>query len=772
MTNSSMIQTNLNTQKEYSSLDNGERDLLITTWKSQEETTIQEIWKQNISREIIAMADEWVELRPNIPLEGGNWTHYFSCNDGTKLNYESNYSEAFWCESEGKWYSGEKYQSSWTAYRHEELLRHAALNMAIAFQLTDNKNYSDAVEFLLVQYADLYPNLEIRNKHNTSIGDVGRLTSQSGDEAVLMTELAWIYDMVKAEIDVGNQTIVEEQLLRKGIQTLQLEQNSINDPRLNRYSLHNSAKMMVGVAISDYEFIDEAINGSSGFLFQLANAVLDDGLWYEGSFAYHNYTLTYLSYVVEAGRSIGMDLYNYSVTDPTTFQERTIKDLFLAPLGMARPDGALPRVNDDIRGINLNSMIRHYELANMIWDDAIFDWALSKANEQGNRTGWPSLFWGQPISDIIESPSSLIYSNSGIGILRSNNSFLMIDYGPHGGWHGHRDKLAFELYSHGEERFIDAGVTVYSLPISSEWFRSTLGHSTIMVDGENQLEMEGELNYFQMFEEGGIISVQANDIVMGVNASRTMMMIDLESDGTIVLDMLSAVSNKSHNYSSVLHGIGDFTLESNASRVNTSQPQEPPWSYLNNCSEVDFDFDLEFTWSKNNSNTVDVIAIHTNDSDKVLIAEAPNNPPSSHHAMVAVNSTGHNVVFPSIIHSRGAASAHILDYIYHSENGNITLEVYLSNGNNISIRLNQNNFMHDFSITSPFVEVGMEQVDDTEQEMANMETSENESMDENNGLEQGMFSETHKGSVSTLEIIIIVTFTIAVVCFYKIRSRR
>jgi len=670
-------------------VEEGDAPLLIATWLESRDSFVDDEsreWASIAADEIIQRAELIVDSRPEIPQQGGNWTHYFVCDDGSHLEYDSNRSDSFWCPSEQAWYTGEKYTSSWIAYRHEELISNG-LDLAISFRLTNDSDFATAAEHFLIEYAELYPQLELRNKRNQSTGDVGRLTTQSLDEAVLMIDFAWMYDLISETIDEIDRSLIEDQLLRPGISTLQHEGNQKKDSRLNFYTWHNAAKMMVGVAVDEPSFIDEALNGSSGFVHQLTYSVLDDGLWYEGSLAYHNYSLHAMLYILEAGRSIGLDLYNFSVMSPESNQSRTIKQMFLSPIDMLRPDGAFPRMNDDIRGIKMYDMLRIYELANMVWNDSVFDWALQKAIQTGPRTGWSSLFWGRNVSSSAVEPESRYYSDSGIGILRTESGYLMLDYGPHGGWHGHEDKLTFELFSMGEERFIDAGVTYYSLPISSQYFRSTLGHSTLMVNGVNQLEAEGELVDFQSFSEGGMISAKVVNISTGVNATRTMILVELGSDGVLLIDILEAFSNVSKNYSSILHGVGDFSLDEDVLFEPVGNLTDSPWSYLSNCSRANLSDDLTFNWTLSDNSSVDVFIPFIPENRSIFLAEAPNNPPVDTHSMIMVNATANgSVSFPAIMHAKNGDSGYLMDYHYSENASQHQFQLNLSNGRNISIQ--------------------------------------------------------------------------------------
>lgn len=639
--------------------------------------------------QILEKADFWLNQEIVIPQTGGNWTHYFTCDDGNRLEYNSSDTFQYWCESEQKWYSGDQYETAWAAFRHREIISTAGFNLALAFDITKHYGYAESAKDILVQYATLYPSLEAKNKYNTSYGNVAKLSTQSLDEAVLLIDLAWTYQLIKNICSLNEQQVIEEDLLIAGVQVLQLESNLKKAPISNWYSYHNAAIMMVGSTLGNMSLIDEALNGTHGFKFQLANGVFEDGLWHEGSISYHNYTLNSMLFVLESGRKVGLDLYNLTVVDPQSNSTRTVKEMFLAPLGMVRPDGFIPRLNDDIRGTNLHDMLRIYELANLIWEDEVFDWALTKSLEIGERKGWPTYLWGYQINSTNTQPQSRFYEESGLGVLRTENSFLLMDYGPHGGWHGHHDKLSFELYSHQKERFIDSGVTVYSLPISSEWFRTTLSHSTLMVGNQNQLEASGSLVHFYPFENGGFMTASVNNISDGVNSTRSFLLLDLNNDGIILLDLMNASSKDLQNYSSTYHGIDQIEIISNQTTRSVNVSNEHPWSYLDEAKEINIQNNSQFRWELGQNHSVDLFIPAQQDINTAFIAKAPNNPANGSHDLVLINATRelYDVEFASIIHSRTGDSAEVSSYSFNRVNESYVVDIQFDNGRNISLDL-------------------------------------------------------------------------------------
>ena len=76
----------------------------------------------------------------DIPQEGGNWTHYFVCSDGEKIDYAFPKPDFFTCETTDEILIGEQYNTSWIAFRHKEIIRTIALESAVLYYLTNNSS--------------------------------------------------------------------------------------------------------------------------------------------------------------------------------------------------------------------------------------------------------------------------------------------------------------------------------------------------------------------------------------------------------------------------------------------------------------------------------------------------------------------------------------------------------------------------------------------------------------------------------------------------------
>ena len=84
---------------------------------------------------------------------------------------------------------------------------------------------------------------------------------------------------------------------------------------------------------------------------------------------------------------------------------------------------------------------------------------------------------------------------SGVAVLRQagadfvnqpDSTAVALSYGPHGGGHGHSDKLTITLYAQGRQWLPDFGSMPYETNWKSEWTAQTISHNTLVVDGISQ----------------------------------------------------------------------------------------------------------------------------------------------------------------------------------------------------------------------------------------------------------------------------------------------
>jgi hypothetical protein len=226
--------------------------------------------------------------------------------------------------------------------------------------------------------------------------------------------------------------------------------------------------------------------------------------------------------------------------------------------------------------VNVSSQAALYEFGLSRYGDPTFADVL----RQGKRDSMPAMIAGvYPLPVPMQrEPISRNFVGAGYAVLRhgagKDATWLCLKYGPHGGGHGHPDKLNFIFYSSGTILGFDPGTGLYGPPIHGEWRKTSLAHNTLVVDEANQEPATGASLAFISSKSWSGVLADAGPIYPGVSYRRAVALIG--HDLVLVLDMVSA--DKGHDFDLIYHNTGEWTgkLQGEAARV----PDKVGYKYL------------------------------------------------------------------------------------------------------------------------------------------------------------------------------------------------
>jgi hypothetical protein len=98
-------------------------------------------------------------------------------------------------------------------------------------------------------------------------------------------------------------------------------------------------------------------------------------------------------------------------------------------------------------------------------------------------------------------------------------------FGPYGGFHGHFDKLSFVFFGFGQELGVDPGRAksqAYRLPVHRDWYKATLSHNTVLVDGGSQNPAAGRLEFFAANDEYAVAVARCGEAYPGTTHRRLL----------------------------------------------------------------------------------------------------------------------------------------------------------------------------------------------------------------------------------------------------------
>ena len=461
----------------------------------------------------IDRADRALKQPVAFPPRGGQHNAWYQC-EACQMGLVTVDDTHHKCPKCSKVYSGEPYDDVVFERLHEANLRNMTA-AAWAYAVTGEAKYADFARRVLLGYAEryrAYPYHDSSRRTGEKAGrSGGHLFEQTLNEACSMThDVAPAFDLVHDALSDDDRKAIADGLLRPMLENIARNKAG----KSNWQTWHNAAFIWGGAALGDVAWVRQAVEDpENGFLYQMGVSVSDEGMWYENSWGYHFYTLSAMVQIVEGARRLGIDLWSHP----------TLKRMFTLPVRYVMADGSLPRFGDDVQ-TTIAHAIRYMEPAYHAYRDADLA-ALLPA-----RPSWESVLFGRPVAERAppEVAGSEVFPGAGHAILRTKGDAGLtaaMTFGPYGGFHGHFDKLSFVFFGHGRELGVDPGRAksqAYRLPIHANWYKATVGHNAVVVDGASQKPAAGKLERFAAAQTHAAVVARCDAAYPGVRHRRML----------------------------------------------------------------------------------------------------------------------------------------------------------------------------------------------------------------------------------------------------------
>ena len=419
----------------------------------------------------------------------GFYHHYFCPKHGVQLSFNPEQPHVHLCPVEGKPHKGGRLDASWRWFVNNRLSE-MTWKLGLLWTVGGDPALLKRAEDILTGYADRYgsyrPQIDATPRP-------GRATYQSLDEAAWLIPIVRGFDLIEDSLPRNARDHISDDLLKPAaLHVLGQKSDRIH----NVECWHNAAIGAVGLCLEDGGLVHSALDAPFGFHHQLREGTRTDGLWWEGSSSYHFYTLAALMY--HSQTALGRRLW----------ESERLRLMFRAPIDLACPDGRLPATNDCWLSSSLFGEVCHgvppaaafYETAFAWYGDPAFAWVLSENYKRNPRESLESLLFGVELPSEAPPPPSrhAVFPASGFGLFRSpDRDHLLMKCGPSGGTHGHPDKLSLSWYARGHPVSTDMGTSGYGLDLHRTWYRQTLSHNTVTVNGLSQPPANGRMLAFR-----------------------------------------------------------------------------------------------------------------------------------------------------------------------------------------------------------------------------------------------------------------------------------
>jgi len=450
------------------------------------------------------------------------WGHDFTCPAcSSRLTFDIDLDfhppHTYTCPRCGQSVTGPKADGAWIYYWRE---RYAAMteSAAICALLGDGEALTYLIRFVDF-YADHYLEFPV---HGENAG-VGRITSQSLDEAVWGMWVLRAIAALGARIPFEKKAAWYEHLFSPMVELLFPQANEIHNIPMWLVCFTG----MVGIAFEKPALLEEALESRFGIRAQIAEGFTADGLWHEGSITYHYGTLNALTYFCQMYAAARPD-------DPIT---DALARLYLTPLSLAWDGVTPPSLNDGFYPAVVSSNIA---IAARITDDPRLYAAVARLDEasQKRRMIPATLLYERPAETV------RVLAASRLAILKAPFPALLKS-GPISPSHAHRDHLSITLSPFSD----DLGTPLYASPLLFDWYRNSPSHNTVHVDGMQPAPVLP--SHVEAVPGGARAVIEPGAWPDVTEAHRT-----LTSDGAAICDVTVLTAETPHVYDWLFHSIG------------------------------------------------------------------------------------------------------------------------------------------------------------------------------------------------------------------------
>ena len=440
------------------------------------------------------------------------------------------------------------------AKKHDYLAKIAGTT-GVVYAVTGEKKYAQKAREVLVGYGKLYEQYPMHKGVNAS--DQAKVFAQRLSEAMWLIQMLYGLDFIydSALLSEEDRKLIETGLVRPCVACIrgrspdkEVQDRDRSRPNWrtdmlesarpkttgNWLNFYTAATMMAGAILEDKNMVDLAVADMRELL---KVGISDDGMWGEGAIGYQLFAVAAMIPAMETAARQGHDLWSYD--------NSRVKKLFDSPLAYAYPDGTAPGIHDSGRAKLGSWETQSYDYAYLRYRDERFAVLVNQSPRQLHPS--PAIYFPSRVFQLLPTPKSMaypstVYTSQGYAILRDSNTYLLMDCGPHGGVHGHPDKLNLLVFD-GDELGGEPAFYRYEDALHGTWTKTTVAHNTMAVDCLSQLPCEGKLLAFEDCGAFKIMRAQVAGAYPGVLLDRTVVF-----TGGAIIDLCRGRSALSHTW--------------------------------------------------------------------------------------------------------------------------------------------------------------------------------------------------------------------------------
>jgi hypothetical protein len=236
---------------------------------------------------------------------------------------------------------------------------------------------------------------------------------------------------------------------------------------------------------------------------------------------------------------------------------------------------------------------------------------------------------------------------------------LMLKYGPPGGHHGHPDKLSLTGWAHGWRFSPDLGTPGYGVASLESWYRQTLSHNTVLLDGESQPPAHGRLERFA--PDAAIASVEWD----GVKLRRAV-----HARPDYFIDVVEVACAAPRRVDWIYHNAG-MLADDSSSQAEITIPGGIAYAHLSAIRRHPTAHPPQVEWRDGACGLR--LWLPAAAGEQMFTGRSPANPPSTTYGFVLRRRQAATTVFVAVFHPYRDLP-HVNAVTFH-ENGDLTIQL-------------------------------------------------------------------------------------------------
>jgi len=457
------------------------------------------------------------------------------------------------------------------------------------YQITEEDKYAEYIKETLMAYAKIYPTLPLHPTQKSYA--TGKIFWQCLNDANWLVYVSQAYDAIYDYLKPKERKYLETDLFRPMADFLSLDNPRFFNRVHNHSTWANAAVGMIALAMDDDELLDRALYGmhidkslalekdndggfiykegmlQAGFLAQLDGSFAPDGYFTEGPYYLRYAIFPFLIFSKALSNKMpDLDIMNY--------RDGIMTKAIYALLNQTDANGLFFPLNDSQKGMSWEARELVTAVDILYSEDPSNKTLLDIARRQNkvllDDTGYmvAAALKNGEAEPYTQHP--MIFGDGedgtegGIGILRNQETVLVMKYSAQGMGHGHYDKLSYSLYDSAGEVVQDYGSSRWVnvdqkgggryLKENKTFAKQSIAHNTVVINETSHYEgkiEKGEMHHPYLYfadlatTDAQVLIAKDTNAYPGVEMQRTLILLTDESlPNPLTIDLFRVDSDR------------------------------------------------------------------------------------------------------------------------------------------------------------------------------------------------------------------------------------